>query len=273
MRSSASRLFATLTLAAGTTIAGAPARLPERVEAFARELPRIVAGMEELVATERMTQMVMDSRSDRVMRRQVLVSDYQIAPLEEDPSVLWEFRFVKEMNGKPVPGADHQIEDFLRLRHTDAREERLKLAQLGFSRSLPGTYWHNLTLLLLAFAGENAANFDWKGDGDRFTFEQVRGPGIPESLFDPKSPRHYPKGSLTLAGGTLSRLEIEWASGPLLTNVSLEFSPPPEPGDIPRPARYVARKRYAGASPKTLVETIFEYRDYKRFRATAEAGN
>jgi hypothetical protein len=247
-----------------------PSATPDGVLAVSREVGRIATGLQDYVATERMTQKVMDTRADRVMRKQILVSDYQIAPLEEDANALWEFRFVREIDGKPVAGADRQIEDFARLRHQDAKEERLAITKLGFDRSLPGCYWHNLTLMLLAFAGPNVDNFSWRGDGDRWTFEQVRGLGIPENLFDPKSQRHYPRGTMTLAKGALSKLEIEWQVGELITSVSLEFSAPAEPGAIPLPSRYVAKKRIAGPTQKTVVETDFDYSAYRRFAVTTE---
>ena len=260
-----------LVLSAALSAPAAPKTLPDGIRAFAEQVPRITAQLQDYVATERMTQMVMDGRADRVARKQVLVSDYQIAPLEEDPSVLWEFRFVRSIDGKTVPGADRQIEDFFRLRHKDAAEERLSIAQLGVSKSLPGCYWHNLTLVLQAFGGANAENFDWKGDGDRYSFEQVRGLGIPEDIFDPQSPRHYPKGSLVFSGGTLSRVEMEWSSRELITVVALDFSPAGEAGGLPRPSRYVAKRRLlAGMTQKTLVETVFEYKDYRHFSVSTE---
>jgi len=265
------RVIAALALSTALSAIAAPKPLPDGIRAFAEQVPRITAQLQDYVATERMTQRVMDARADRVARKQVLVSDYQVAPLEEDPSVLWEFRFVRSIDGKAVPGADRQIEDFLRLRHKNAAEERMSIAQLGVSKSLPGCYWHNLTLVLQAFGGANAENFDWKGDGDRYSFEQVRGLGIPEDVFDPQSPRHYPKGSLVFSGGTLSRLEMEWSTRELVTVVVLEFTPAGEPGSAPRPSRYEAKRRLlAGMTQKTLVETVFEYRDYRRFSVSTE---
>lgn len=247
-----------------------PSAPPADVLSVSSQVGRIATGLQDYVATERMTQKVMDTRADRVMRKQVLVSDYQIAPLEEDQNALWEFRFVRAIDGKPVPGAERQIEDFARLRHKDAREERLAITKLGLDRSLPGCYWHNLTLTLLAFAGANVENFSWRGDGDRWMFEQVRGLGIPENLFDPKSHRHYPSGALTLKNGSLSKLEIEWQAGDLITSIALEFAAPAEPGAIPLPSRYVAKKRIAGPTQKTVVETDFDYGDYRRFSVTTE---
>jgi hypothetical protein len=250
--------------------AAPPAAPPDPVLAFARSIPRITSAMQDYVATETMTQRVMDPVADRPMRKTVLVSDYQIAPLDEDPAVLWEFRFVREADGKPVPGADRQIEDFFRLRSADAREERARIAKIGQSRSLPGCYWHNLTLLLQGFQGGNVLSFDWTPEGEGgFRFQQARGRGIPEDLFDPRSPRHFPTGKVTLAGGALSRLEISWASGETVTDVTLEFAPPDADGVI-HPARYVARRRLAGPGHKTALETIFEYSGYRKFTVTTE---
>jgi len=199
----------------------------------------------------------------------VIISDYQIAHLEGDPDALWEFRFVREVDGRTVPGADQQIENFLRLRHRDAREERMRIASLGLSRSLPGCYWHNLTLLLRAFQGGNVENFAWRQGRDVWLFEQVRGPGIPEDLLDPASPRHYPRGSLAFSAGPLSRLELEWAASSLLTTASLEFTKPEAPDFIPRPKRYVVRKRLA-SSIRPSVQTTFEYGEYRRFSVRSE---
>lgn len=246
-----------------------PALPPEPIRAFASEVPRVFSELENLVARERMTQLVYDSANDRVVRRRVLVSDYQIAPLEEDPTVPWEFRFVREIDGKAVPGADRQLDDFLRLRHRDSREERMRITNLGLSSSLPDCYWHNLTLVLRAFQGENADNFEWRPLRSGWAFEQVRGPGIPQNHFDPRSPRHYPKGALTFEEGSLSKLQLEWTSDGMVTSVQLEFSRPVAPDFIPRPLKYVAKKRRE-ASARTVVQTTFEYGDYRRFGVRSE---
>lgn len=245
------------------------ASVPEPVRELAKDVPRIFSELENLVARERMTQIVFDSVSDRVVRRRVLVSDYQIAPLEEEPDAPWEFRFVREIDGRPVPGADRQLEDFLRLRHRDSREERMRITNLGLSSSLPDCYWHNLTLTLRAFAGGNADNFEWTPLHGGWAFEQVRGPGIPQNHFDPRSPRHYPKGSILFQDGAVSKLQLEWTSEGLVTSVALEFTRPAEPDLIPRPLRYVAKKRSA-SSTRTLVQTTFEYGGYRRFGVRTE---
>jgi hypothetical protein len=259
-------LFIALGLGSTLPAAAAP---PEDIRAFASDVPRVFSELENLVAREMMTQLVYDTASDRIVRRRVLVSDYQIAHLEEDPAVAWEFRFVREVDGKPVAGASHQLDDFLRLRHRDSREERMRITNLGLASSLPDCYWHNLTLVLRAFSGENADNFQWRSLRNGWAFEQVRGPGIPQNHFDPRSPRHYPKGSMTFEEGSLSRLQLEWSSDGLVTSVQLDFSRPVEPDLIPRPLKYVARKRREG-SPRTLVQTTFEYDDYRRLGVSSE---
>jgi hypothetical protein len=265
-RRAAVSLAIALGLGAAIPAAAAP---PEDVRAFASDVPRVFSELENLVARERMTQLVFDAASDRIVRRRVLVSDYQIAPLEEDPTTPWEFRFVREVDGKPVPGASRQLEDFLRLRHRDSREERMRITMLGLSSSLPDCYWHNLTLVLRAFTGDNADNFDWRPLRNGWAFEQVRGLGIPQNHFDPRSPRHYPKGTLSFEEGSLSRLQLEWSSDGIVTSAQLDFSRPVEPDRIPRPLKYVARKRREG-STRTLVQTTFEYADYRRFGVSSE---
>jgi hypothetical protein len=179
--------------------------VPGPVRDFSREIPRIFSELENVVARERMTQVIFDSTSDRIFRRRVIVSDYQIAHLDEDPEALWEFRFVSQVDGKGIPGASQQIENFLRLRHRDARQERLRITNLGLSSSLPGCYWHNLTLVLRAFEAGNVEDFSWRRSRDLWLFEQVRGLGIPQDLFDPDSHRHYPRGSVAFSAGSLSR--------------------------------------------------------------------
>lgn len=239
------------------------------VRDFSREIPGIFSKLENVVARERMTQVIFDSTSDRVFRRRVIVSEYQIAHLEEDPEALWEFRFVSQVDGKAVAGSSQKIQDFLRLRHRDAREERQRITNLGQAVSLPGCYWHNLTLILRAYEGSNVENFSWKQSGGRWLFEQVRGLGIPQDFFDPASPRHYPRGSLVFSAGALSRLDLEWTANGLVTTISLEFSRPKAPDDIPLPKRYVAKRRTA-TSLLTAVQTTFEYGDYRRFEVRSE---
>jgi hypothetical protein len=244
--------------------------VPGPLRDFSRDIPRIFSELENVVARERMTQAIFDSTSDRIFRRRVIVSDYQIAHLEEDPEALWEFRFVNEVDGKAVAGAGQQIENFLRLRHRDAREERQRITNLGLAASLPGCYWHNLTLVLRAFQGDNVENFSWRRSRDLWLFEQVRGLGIPQDLFDPGSPRHYPRGSVAFSEGSLSHLDLEWTANGIVTTISLEFARPQSPDDVPLPKKYVARRR-AASSRRIAVETTFEYGDYRHFRVRTES--
>jgi hypothetical protein len=272
-RATVSARIVVFALAAGLAVsaeARADEAVPGPVRDFSREIPGFFSKLENVVARERMTQLIFDSTSDRVFRRRVIVSDYQIAHLEEDPEALWEFRFVSQVDGKAVAGASQKIEDFLRLRHRDAREERQRITNLGQAVSLPGCYWHNLTLILRAFEGSNVENFSWKQSGGRWLFEQVRGLGIPQDFFDPDSPRHYPRGSLVFSAGALSRLDLEWTANGLVTTISLEFSRPKAPDDIPLPKRYVAKRRTA-TSLLTAVQTTFEYGDYRRFQVKSES--
>jgi hypothetical protein len=272
-RTTVSARVVVFALAAGLAVsaeARADEAVPGPVRDFSRQMPGIFSGLENVVARERMTQLIFDTTSDRVFRRRVIVSEYQIAHLEEDPEALWEFRFVSQVDGKAVPGASQKIEDFLRLRHRDAREERQRITNLGESVSLPGCYWHNLTLILRAFEGANIENFSWRGSGSRWLFEQVRGLGIPQDFFDPNSPRHYPRGSLVFSGGALSLLDLEWTANGLVTTISLEFTKPQTRDDIPLPKRYVARRRSA-TSLRTEVQTTFEYGNYRRFQVKSES--
>ncbi len=255
---------------AGLLLAGpASAQSPEPIRELSRQVSRILAQMQNLVARERMTQIVYDTSSERVIRRRVLSSDYQIAPLDAEPDALWEFRFVREVDGRAVPGAERGPEDFLRLRSRASLEERMRVTELGRSRSLPGCYWHNLTLVLRAFEGGNVDQFEWRRRGPAWLFEQVRGPGIPDNGFDPRSPRHYPHGSLEIADGSLRRVDFEWTSGGLVTSVAMDFTPPEDPDRIPKPLKYVARTRQA-SGPRPLSQTTFEYGDYRRFGVSTE---
>ena len=265
-------LVAAGALLASSPAAGEPAQeaAPPAVVAFSRSLPRLFEEFESVVAREEMGQETIDVRAARTLRRRILVSDYQIARLEEDPDALWEFRFVREVDGKAVDGGDRQFQDFLRLRHPDARAERLWIVEIARSQSLPGCYWHNLTLALFAFTEPNLANFRWRAKGTRYEFEQVRGLGIPEDLFNPSSTRHYPKGALSFngSGSTLSSLELRFPTGATQVVITLTFalqgvSP------FPMPAHYVVERKRAETG-RTLFRTTVEYSNYRRFTVTTE---
>jgi hypothetical protein len=244
--------------------------VPAPVLAFAQRLPAIFEGLEGVVAREEMRQETMDPLAARPLRRRLLVSDYQIAPLEEDPGSLWEFRFVREVDGKPVEGSERQLEDFLRLRHRDAREERTRIVELARARSLEGCYWHNLTLVIVAFSEPYLGNYRWRGSGERYDFEQVRGPGIPEDLFDPRSPRHYPTGSIAFAGPAreLSRIDLRFPARDTYVEMRLSFSSSALAG-VPLPAEYVIERKRAGTT-RTLMRTTLAYSNYRRFTVTSE---
>src|SRR4029077_8510776 len=130
-------------------------------------IPSYFASLEEYVATEKITQDVMRDSNQTVFRHQVLLSDFQIAHLGEDPEALWEFRFVRSVNGKALD-TDRQIEDFFRLRQPNAAAERRSIVALARDHSLPGCYWHNLSLTLLAFSPGIFDDFAWTPKGKGF---------------------------------------------------------------------------------------------------------
>ncbi len=235
---------------------------------FSRAIPGYFAKLEEYVATEKIAQDVMRETNQTVLRHRVLLSDFQIAHLGEDPDALWEFRFIRSVDGKALD-TDRQIQDFFRLRQPNAAAERRSIVGLAREHSLPGCYWHNLTLTLLAFAPEILDDFEWAPKGRGFAFQQVRGLGIPEDLFDPASPRHFPSGSLELAADGISpaHLEIEWTSRESRLRVKMDFSAPAKPGDIALPRRYVAVHERL-SSGKLVDRTTFEYSDFRRFTVT-----
>jgi hypothetical protein len=244
--------------------------VPPAVRSFSASLPRLFEEFERLVAREEMRQEAIDPRASRTLRRRILVSDYQIARLERDPNALWEFRFVREVDGKPVPGAERQLADFLRLRHRDTRAERLSIVDLARGQSLPNCYWHNLTLVLFAYTEPHLENFRWRARGDRYEFEQVRGLGIPDDFFDVASTRHYPTGALTLGGpnSSLSSLELRFPTRDTEVVMTLTFAAQRD-SQTPMPARYVVERKRASTG-RTLFRTTIEYSNYRRFTVTTE---
>lgn len=256
-----------LLLIAAAPIANAAAP-PTEVALFARGVPGYFARLEEYVAKEITTQHMMNESNGTVLRHRVLESDLQIAHLGEDPATLWEFRFVRSVDGRKLD-AERQMDDFFRLRHPSAAAERRSVVALAIDKSLPGCYWHNLTLTLLAFGPEIVGDFEWERRGDRFAFRQVRGLGIPENLFDPASPRHYPKGTMTFdrAGGWLSRLDLEWTTGERRVRLTMTFSPPAEPGGIALPRRYEAVHERLSTGLVT-DRTTCDFSLFRRFTVT-----
>ncbi|HET7453684.1 MAG TPA: hypothetical protein VFL12_13135, partial [Thermoanaerobaculia bacterium] len=106
----------------------------------------------------------------------------------------------------------------------------------------------------------------------RFAFRQARGLGIPEDLFDPASERHYPSGTLDLAGDGRSpaRLELEWTSRESRLRVKMDFSPPAKEGEIALPRRYVAV--HERLSSGVLIDrTTFGYSDFRKFTVTTDS--
>ena len=250
--------------------AAAAAPVPAELSAFSKAIPAYFASLEEFVATEKITQDVMRESNQTVFRHQVLLSDFQIAHLGEDPDALWEFRFVRSVNGKPLD-TDRQIQDFFRLRQPNAAAERRSIVALARDHSLPGCYWHNLTLTLLAFGPGILDDFEWTKKGDGWAFRQVRGLGIPEDLFDAASPRHFPSGKLSLGADGVSpaHLELDWTSRESRLRLSMDFSPPARAGEIALPHRYVAAHERL-SSGKLVDRTTIEYSDFRRFTVTTD---
>jgi hypothetical protein len=271
MKKTVSVLVAAGALAAAASAAAPQGEPPAAVVAFARTLPAYFAELENYVASEKTVQQVMREQTAMVFRSRVLESDYEVAHLGEDPSALWEFRFVRSVDGKSVD-AERQMNDFFRLRQPSAAAERRSIVDLAREKSLPGYYWHNLTLTLLAFDNATLGDFDWTPKSGQWAFRQARGPGIPEDLFDPASPRHYPSGTIAFdpRGGWLSRLYLEWTSGERRARITMTFSPPAAPGEIALPHRYEAvhARRTSGA---VVDRTTFDYSNFRRFTVTTDS--
>lgn len=253
--------------------AAVPSPVPKEMQDFARELPVYFSKLENVIATETITQKVLNDTNGTLLRRRVLVSDYQIAHLGENPAALWEFRFVRAVDGKKLPGVDRKIDDFFRLRHPSAEAERRSIVDLAVGQSLPGCYWHNLTLVLLAFAAGPNENFEWTRKGNEFLFRQVVGLGIPEDLFNPRSPRHYPSGAIAIYpdGHSPERLELEFRTDVRRIRMRLEFSPPSGPDFISLPRVYEVdsdRVTVLGFNPETRIR--FEYSDIRRYSVSTE---
>jgi hypothetical protein len=256
-------------LGAALTVGTAGAQtVPERVRDFSERLPALHAALENLVAREEITQEELEH--GRIVKRRVLICDYQVAHLENDPKALWEFRFVREVDGRKLADFDRRISDFFLLRFPDAAHERLSLARLPVEYSLPGCYWHNLTLALDAFAPDLLHEFEFMGEGDHVVFRQTDGPGIPEDFFDPSSPRHRPEGTMDFVPeGWLSRLVLTFPSGNGRVRIELSFSAPAPPENVILPREYVVT-RIRCSDEAAVNRTIYRYTDYRRFSVETE---
>ena len=261
-------LLGVLARAFGTLAAATPP--PDPVVAFSRGLPRFFEQLGGLVASERMTQTLISERDATIARKRVIESDFEISHLAEDPAMLWEFRFVKTVDGKPA-GAERAIEDFFRLRQPDAAAERGRIVALAMGKSLPGCYWHNLTVMLLAFEEANLGNFEWKPFAGGWAFRQVSGAGISENLYDPSAARHYPEGLLELSpdGTWARRLDMTFVTGPRIAHVVLTFSPPAAAGEPALPLRYQAA--HENLKTRFAVDrAVFDYSNFRKFTVSTQ---
>jgi hypothetical protein len=261
-------LASVVALLATATLAGGNDAIPARVLEFSQKLPAIFDELGNLVAREDMVQQVY--RSGRLFDLRTLVSDYQLAHLDADPSALWEFRFVRMVDGRNVPDFDRKVSDFFLLRHADAREERIRVTRQALDRSLPRCYWHNLTLVLGAFGEGLLPNYEWTESSDGAKFRQVRGPGVPEDYFNPKSPRHYPTGRLVLAGPgkTLSEIQLEFTTQEALVRMRLRFATL-LPDGVLVPGNYEVQ-RIRRANGEMLSRTTLQYSDFRRFSVATQ---
>ncbi len=248
--------------------------VPPGVLDFSRALPRLFDDLGNTVAREEMVQQLY--RRGRLADRRVLVSDYQVAHLDSDPSALWEFRFVRMVDGRKVRDFDRRISDFFLLRNASAREERIRLTRLAFDQSLPFCYWHNLTLALEAFGEGLLSDFDWRATSEGAKFRQVRGLGLPEDFFDPRSPRRYPSGEIRLAGERheISRLTLEFPFQGDLVRATLRFAPVEAPSGAVLPREYEVI-RFRRQSGEVVTRTTFRYSEFRRFSVETRenAGN
>jgi hypothetical protein len=245
---------------------------PGAVVRLSVSLPGYFSQMQNYVAQENIHQEIMEPRNGTLARKRDLTTDFQIDHLVEEPSALWEFRFVRAIDGKQRPEVDAEIATFASLRHASARAERQHIVDLAMSESLPGCYWHNLNLVLLALRQEFLGYFDWTDRGDHFEFRQVRGPGIPEDFFNSKSLRHYPSGQLWLTpdGLGVSRLDLQFDSVDHLVRVSMGFAPPSAGMPVLPKHHEVRSYRRTRTGGALEARTTYDYSSYRRFEVTVD---
>jgi hypothetical protein len=252
-------------------LSAAATPVPPAVSRWGASIPAFYEKMARYLARETVHQEIFGRRTGDVARRRVLITDYQINHLLEEPESLWEFRFVRSVDGHARPGVDEEISRLAFLRHASATEERRQIVAIARRESLPGCGWHNLGLVLLAFREPYLPYFDWSKKGDHFEFRQARGPGIPEDFFDPQSPRHYPTGELWLAAdGSASRLDLRYESEEY--NVRMRFTFVPPAAGAPSMPRRVQVSSYRPSSTGGALESrvISDYSDYREFQVTTE---
>jgi hypothetical protein len=263
-----SALLAFLLLTRPAFAAGQDAVPPDILE-FSRKIPKIFEELGNVEAREEMVQQVY--RSGRLFDMRTLVSDYQVAHLDTDPSALWEFRFVRMVDGRKVRDFDRRVSDFFLLRHASARDERIRVTRQASDHSLPHCYWHNLTLVLGAFGEGMVPNYEWTETSEGAKFRQVRGPGVPEDYFNSQSPRHYPAGKIvfTKPSGSLSEIQLEFPREDTLVRMSLRFSMSGVPGVRLLPREYEVL-RIRRASGEVLSRTTLRYSDFRRFSVATD---
>ena len=80
----------------------------------------------DLMAEERRDLVVYDA-AGKVRKRRTILSDLMISRARADGEVVFEYRVVREVDGKPIRGSDRRLERFLELlKKTDTADEELE---------------------------------------------------------------------------------------------------------------------------------------------------